>query len=149
MTSPLTDPTSPTYGNVYVADRGNHRMQELTASGVFVSMFGGQVNQTKTEAVNAKGGTPTQAETEEENICTAASKDTCQVGTQGQTPGQFEESFLHIAIDPSSGDLYAVEENIGENGSGETGYGGRVQAVHGRRPLRAGGRPGSQRKNQR
>ena len=121
------DPTSPTYGNIYVADRGNHRVQELTAAGVFVSMFGRQVNQTKTEAVNAKGGTPTQAEIEEENICTAASKDTCQAGTTGQTPGQFDMSEVHIAIDPSSGDLYTVESDIGENGSGQLIAGGRVQ----------------------
>jgi hypothetical protein len=133
------DPTSPAYGNVYVADRGNHRVQELTASGVFVSMFGYQVNQTKTEAINAKGGTPTQAETEEENICTAASKDTCQPGTQGETPGQFGEAF-HISIDPSSGDLYTAERHRGESGSGENIFGGRVQefTAEGRFVLEAG-----------
>jgi hypothetical protein len=121
------DPKSPTYGNIYVADRANGRVQELTASGVFVSMFGRQVNQTRTEAINAKGGTPTQAESEEENICTAASKDTCQAGTRGQEPGQFDYQGLHIAIDPSSGDVYTVEQNIGENSSGELVAGGRLQ----------------------
>jgi hypothetical protein len=134
------DPTSLTYGNVYVADRGNGRVQELTASGVFVSMFGRQVNQTRTEAVNAKGGTPTQAESEEENICTAASKDTCQAGTRGQAPGQFDREPMHIAIDPSSGDVYTVERDSGEDGSGKLVVGGRVQefTAEGRFVLEAG-----------
>jgi NHL repeat len=120
------DPTSPTYGNIYVADRGNHRIQELTATGVFVSMFGGQVNQTRTKAIDAKGGTPTQAEIEEENICTAASKDICQAGARGEAPGQFGET-VHIAIDPSTGDIYTVEEDTGGNGSDKLVLGGRVQ----------------------
>ncbi|HEY3829817.1 MAG TPA: hypothetical protein VGL57_11525 [Solirubrobacteraceae bacterium] len=134
------DPSSPTYSEIYVADSGNHRVQELTASGAFVSMFGGQVNQTRTEVINAKGGTPTQAESEEENICTAASKDTCQAGTHGSAPGQFDIENLHIAIDPSSGNLYTVENDIGENGSGKTVVGGRVQefTAEGRFVLEAG-----------
>ena len=133
------DPTSPTYGNIYVADRGNHRVQELTASGAFVSMFGGQVNETKTEAINAKGGTPTQAETEEENVCTAASKDTCQAGARGLAPGQFGEP-LYIAIDSSSGNLFTVEQDSGEDGSGKLIFGGRLQefTAEGRFVLEAG-----------
>ena len=125
------DPTSPTYGNIYVADRGNGRVQELTAAGAFVSMFGGQVNQTRTEAINAKGGTPTQAEIEEENICTAASKDTCQAGMRGQAPGQFDRDNLYIAFDSPSGDVYTVERDSGETASGEDLFGGRVQEFTG------------------
>ncbi len=43
--------------NIYVADPGNHRVQELTKSGEFVLMFGAKVDK-------ATGG----------NLCTAASR---------------------------------------------------------------------------
>jgi hypothetical protein len=92
--------------NVYVADRGNSRVQELTAAGAFVAMFGWDVNKTKTE----KG-----APQPERNVCTAASGDTCQAGVEGTAPGQFggPES---IAVDPVSGDFYVAEEIESENG---------------------------------
>lgn len=77
------DPASPDYGDVYVVDNGNHRVQQFTAAGVFVAMLGREVNATKDAEPAA-----TQAE---KNICTAASKDTCAVGVEGNEPGQMGE----------------------------------------------------------
>jgi hypothetical protein len=106
-----TDPTSPRSGDIYVADTVNNRVQELTATGVFVAMFGGQVNRTKVEEVKtleAKGGTPTSKELEEEDICTLASGDTCTVGVQGPAAGQLTLP-QSVAVDPVSGDVYVSE----------------------------------------
>jgi hypothetical protein len=101
----------PRPGDVYVADLVNNRVQELTAAGVFVAMFGGQVNRTKVEAVKAleaKGGKPTKQELEEEDICTLASADTCTAGVQGPGAGQLAIPNS-VAVDPASGDVYVNE----------------------------------------
>ena len=74
-------------GNVYVTDRGNHRVQELTASGEFVLMFG--------KGVNKKGG----------DVCAKAEESECQAGVAGSAPGQFGEQASSIAVD-SGGDVY-------------------------------------------
>ena len=95
-------------GNIYVGDRSNNRVQELTPSGTFVLMFGREVNATKTTAVKSKGGTPSQAEIEEENVCTAASGETCKSGVEGSGAEQFAEPFS-VAVDPGSGDVYVEE----------------------------------------
>jgi hypothetical protein len=55
-------------GNVYVADRGNARIQELEADGKFVLMFGREVNANKT------------------NVCLAG--ETCKAGVEGTAAGQ-------------------------------------------------------------
>ena len=60
------------YGDVYVVDRGNNRVQEFTASGEFVSMFGEEVDQ--------KGG----------DACTKAEENECQAGKDAEAPGQFD-----------------------------------------------------------
>ena len=85
-------------GNIYVADRVNSRIQELTATGEFVLTFGWDVNKKKVEEVS-----PSQAE---KNVCTAA--ETCQAGVEGSAAEQF---FLPqgVAVDPSSGDVYVEE----------------------------------------
>ncbi|HEY3830407.1 MAG TPA: NHL repeat-containing protein [Solirubrobacteraceae bacterium] len=93
-------------GNIYIADRQNHRMQELTSTGAFVLMFGKEVNETT-------GG----------DLCTEteikASSVKCKAGVEGSAPGQFGEVPSSVAIDPS-GDVY-VAERIGH------GVGERVQ----------------------
>lgn len=111
-------PGSPDSGNVYVADTANHRVQELTPAGAFVSMFGWEVNETK-------DGLPA-ANQAEKNVCTAASKDVCKAGGSGAAPGQLGEAAASIAIDPLSGDVYLTEQFIGESG-GESAVGQRVQ----------------------
>jgi hypothetical protein len=95
-------------GNVYVADTVNERVQELTATGAFVSMFGREVNETKDVAVKAKGGAPTPTELEEENVCTAASGNVCKAGVPGTAAGQLDQPES-LAVDPSTGNVYVEE----------------------------------------
>jgi hypothetical protein len=92
-----------TQGNdVYVADRGNHRIQELEADGKFVLMFGAEVDAT------SKG-----------DICTAASKDTCKAGVQGSDPGNIDEAqSVTVAPESLGGDIYVAELVPGANGLG-------------------------------
>jgi NHL repeat len=96
-------------GDIYVTDRGHDRVQELTAGGGFVSMFGREVNETKVKAVKAKGGTPTQKELEEENICTAVSGDACKAGVEGAAAAALGEP-QSIAIAKKTGDLYIQDQ---------------------------------------
>jgi hypothetical protein len=86
-------------GEVYVADAGNHRVQEFTASGTFMRMFGADVNKTTGE-----------------NTCTAESHDVCQAGTGGTNPAQLA-NITGIAV--SHGDIYVAEE-VGLNGGQAT-----------------------------
>jgi hypothetical protein len=87
-------------GHVYIAERGNHRVQELEADGKFILMFG--------KNVNKKGG----------DLCTAAEEKECQTGQEGTAPGEFgEDGPKSIAVDPTSGEVYiteSVNEVIGE-----------------------------------
>jgi hypothetical protein len=94
-------------GDVYVADQGNKRIQELTAGGEFVLMFGRKVNK--------KGG----------DICTAAETAECQAGEEGTAPGQFYAPYS-VAVDPVSGDVYVAEE-VQAHVGGELVIGQRVQ----------------------
>jgi hypothetical protein len=96
-----------TGGNVYVADRANHRVQELTATGQFVLMFG--------KKVNKKGG----------NVCVQAEESECQAGESSSEPGVFGNDEA-VAVDPASGDLYVADTVSGESG-GKSTNGERVQ----------------------
>ena len=88
-------------GDVYVMDQGNHRVQELTSTGVFVSMFGWEVNATEDKTPGA-----TQAE---KNICTAMSGDTCKAGVRGSSAGQFSGLVSGMVVDPVGGGVYVAE----------------------------------------
>ncbi len=89
-------------GDIYVADGGNHRIQELTASGQFVLMFGKDVDETT-------GG----------DICTAASKDVCKAGVASGAPGEVGSPYS-VAVDPTSSDVYVGEVvPAGTGASGE------------------------------
>ncbi|HWY18772.1 MAG TPA: NHL repeat-containing protein [Solirubrobacteraceae bacterium] len=131
-------------GNVFVADRSNRRVQELTAAGGFVLMFGGEVNLTKVEAVKAKGGTPTQAEVEEEDVCTAASGDVCKEGVAGGAAGQLYEPGS-VAVDAASGDVYVLEDNRVDEFTAEGRFvwaaGGRVNQTKVKEVEAKGGTP--------
>jgi hypothetical protein len=81
-------------GDIYVTDPANYRVEEFAPTGGFLLMFGKAVNET---AVKASG---TEAE---QDLCTAASGDTCQKGTPGSSPGAFEGEVLYVAVDNSSG----------------------------------------------
>ncbi len=102
------DPSSPSYEHVYVADKNNHRVDELTPAGEFVSMFG--------QEVNSQGG----------STCTAAEAADCQAGSAGGAPGQFGEFVPSVAVDPATGDVYVADAAPGEVG-GEFAVGRRVQ----------------------
>ncbi len=77
------DPLSPSYGDVYVVDFGNFRVEKFGPSGEFLLMFGGGVNE-KT------GG----------DVCVAG--EACTKGTSGTAGGQFEWSYegSYIAVGP-------------------------------------------------
>ncbi len=77
--------------NLYVAELLSHRVQKFDANGNFVLMFGGEVNKT------------TGA-----NLCTAASGDTCGVGTVGTADGQFSTWEVGSLIDVGPGDTVYV-----------------------------------------
>jgi DNA-binding beta-propeller fold protein YncE len=96
----------PSTGHVYVADPGNHRIDEFTSWGEFVRAFGWKVNASNPE--------------ERLQVCTAATG--CQVGSVGVGAGQLSAP-TGINID-SSGDLY-VSESLGSGSGVEEGA--RVQ----------------------
>ncbi len=90
----LSGPTSVAVNDsthdVYVADPGNHRIDEFTASGVFVLAFGADV-----------GGAGV-------NTCSLV----CSPGTAGSAPGAFEDPAF-VAVDnsggESQGDVYVAD----------------------------------------
>jgi hypothetical protein len=98
-------------------------------------MFGREVNETKVKEVAAKGGTPTAAELEQENVCTAASSDVCKEGlaeeASGNSSGQFRR-VGSVAVDPSSGDVYVGDvrgrrvEKFSPSGAFILTFGGEV-----------------------
>ncbi len=102
--------------SVYVPDSLNHRVQELSATGAFVSMFGWDVNRTKVDEGASQA---------EKNVCTAISGDTCQAGSEGANPGQFGE-LKSVSVDQASGDVYVSEFVVGEENKERT-VGLRVQ----------------------
>jgi hypothetical protein len=77
------DPASPSYGDLYVVDQRNFRIEKYSPSGEFLLMFGGEVDHT------------THAD-----LCTAediaVKHDTCGAGVPGTGPGRFYESSVHI-----------------------------------------------------
>jgi hypothetical protein len=85
----VVDPIS---HNVYVAELSNKRIDEYTPAGRFVMMIGGDVNRTIVE----EGGSEP-----ERNVCTALSKDVCQVG-------QFSPTTLTSGLTLGFGNLLAI-----------------------------------------
>lgn len=95
-------------GNVYVAEGDNRRVQEFTAEGEFVLMFGWDVNKAKV----ALGAGATQ---EEKDVCVKAEESECQAGQSGiGLAGQLDEAES-IAIDQTSGNLYVMEAGSGKD----------------------------------
>lgn len=81
-------------GNVYVSDSANRRIQEFTANGEFVLMFGFEVNK--------KGG----------DLCTKAEETECQAAPAGTgRPGQLD-GVESIAIDQATGNVYVLEQTF-------------------------------------
>jgi DNA-binding beta-propeller fold protein YncE len=77
--------------DVYVADTGNHRVDEFGAEGAFIVAFGREVGPLG------------------EDICTTLS--TCKAGASGSEPGEFEAP-TYVAVDNSpggEGDVYVAD----------------------------------------
>ena len=91
--------------DIYVADTGNHRIDEFSATGAFILSFGKDVNKTAVA----------ESRTSEENVCPATghSADVCQAGSSGAEPGGLEAP-LFIAVDNSPGGEGAVY--VGDTG---------------------------------
>jgi hypothetical protein len=91
-------------GNVYVAEPANARVQELTAAGEFVLMFGREVNETKD-----KDPTSTEAE---RDLCTAAEVQSsavkCKRGVAGEANGAFGDPQA-VAVDPITENVYVQD----------------------------------------
>jgi hypothetical protein len=81
----------PSY-DVYVADKVNRRIQVFTPLGVFVRMFGREVDKT------TKG-----------DVCTAASSDECQAGRPGGGAADAIEQPTSVVVDQKNGDLYVLD----------------------------------------
>jgi hypothetical protein len=93
-------------GDVWVADSARHRVEKFDAEGTFILSVGKQVNRTAVEAAGTEA---------EQNLCTAASGDTCQPGEEATTPGSFS-SPAFLAVDNAAGgeaDLYVAD--VGDN----------------------------------
>jgi DNA-binding beta-propeller fold protein YncE len=94
------DATSPSYGDVYVVDSENHRIQKFGPDGEFELMLGGGVDQ----GPNHPG-----------NICTPAfvsEGDSCGAGASGSGPGEFVGLESNsIAVGPASGSVYVGDED--------------------------------------
>jgi DNA-binding beta-propeller fold protein YncE len=96
---------APDAGDVIVADPGNARVQEFSATGEFVRAFGGDVNRTAGEEPGASVG--------ERDLCAVVSGDLCQAGTPGTEVGRFAAGQpTRVAVD-SSGAIYTVESSAG------------------------------------
>ena len=91
-------------GNLYVTDLDNFRVQEFTATGTFLSMFGWGVNETKDKQAGAAQW--------ERNVCTAVSGDLCKAGALGGAAGQLSYPSS-VTVDPITGDVYVLELGVG------------------------------------
>ncbi|HEX5990620.1 MAG TPA: hypothetical protein VFY75_10470 [Solirubrobacterales bacterium] len=89
---------APNAGNLLVADAGNLRVQEFTASGAFVRAFGFDV---------VKGGPGNTGVAFE--VCDAAAGDACKVGVTGAGSGQFATATPTRVAEDSAGNVYTVE----------------------------------------
>ncbi len=88
---------APNAGNVLVADAGNLRVQEFTASGAFVRAFGFDV-------VKAGPGNTGGFE-----VCALSAGDACKVGVAGSGSGQFAAATPTRIAEGAAGNVYTVE----------------------------------------
>jgi hypothetical protein len=102
------DPHSRHYGDVYVADKDNQRIQELTSTGAFVSMFGWDVNGTKDRE-------PAASQVEK-NVCTEQEVSELSVRCRSGVMGTSAEQFTYptsVTVDSNNGDVYVQEIAFG------------------------------------
>lgn len=96
MSAPQGVAVEEVMGRVYVTDQGNHRVDEFTEAGVFVRMFGREVNKTK------KTNVCSQEEVEKESV-------ECKSGLSGAVAGEFGATIGYPAVDPTTGDVYVAD----------------------------------------
>ncbi|HEY3830424.1 MAG TPA: hypothetical protein VGL57_14620 [Solirubrobacteraceae bacterium] len=87
------DPASPEYGDLYVADAGNSRVDVVTSTGGFVLMFGAHVN-------GKTGG----------DICAASEESSCQAAAAGGEAGALSGPS-GITVDASTGNVYVEDHS--------------------------------------
>jgi DNA-binding beta-propeller fold protein YncE len=96
------DPSSPAYGDIYVVDLHNSRVQKFGPNGKPLLAFGAEVNQTATDA----------GDHADEDVCPVKPRDVCGPGTPGRTPGQLEfaveGSFIAVG---AHGVIYVGQRN--------------------------------------
>jgi hypothetical protein len=99
-------------GDVYVADRGNHRVERFTSNGVFVAAWGWGVSDGASEY----------------EVCASG----CRAGLSGSGEGQLSEPE-GVAVDnskdpsdPSAGDVYVAQSNVVEKFSSTGAYIGEL-----------------------
>jgi hypothetical protein len=85
------DPHSASFGDVYVVDIYNRRVQKFTAAGRFLLMFGGGVNRTARQRRESAG----------QDVCPVRRGDVCGAGREGGAGGTLEltveGSFIAVA----------------------------------------------------
>jgi hypothetical protein len=94
-------------GDLYVTDQSNFRVQKFDSEGHFILMFGKEVNATNVQLRQSEeaASEPVTVTPAEENVCSAASGNTCGAGTFGPGPGQLENQEAPVVVD-SSGDVW-------------------------------------------
>ncbi len=119
-TTPKCSEFDPSYGDVYVVDQNNFRVEKFGPAGEFLLMFGGGVDQ--------GGGTPAHPG----NLCTAeyiTNGDTCGAGVPGTGPSHFyeEEPLTQAGGFKSWFHLGSNSIAVGPDGTVYVGDYGRIQ----------------------
>jgi hypothetical protein len=94
MNKPRGIAVDQTNGNLYVTDNTNSRIDVFSATGAFEGAFGWKVNAEKPEA--------------KLQFCTTTTG--CLAGVGGTGAGQLGTAFSYPAVDPSTGNVYVVEQ---------------------------------------
>jgi hypothetical protein len=113
------DPASPSYGDLYVVDQRNFRVEKFDREGHFLLMFGGGVD----KGPHHSG-----------DLCTAAyiaEGDSCGAGSPGTGPSHFYESPVHVPFGSGTEQSWSEELNnsiaVAPDGSVYVGDFRRVQ----------------------
>jgi hypothetical protein len=114
---------NPSYGDVYVVDQRNFRVEKFDPEGHFLLMFGGEVNKTAVAESRPVA---------EQNLCPAPGhpSDTCGAGLPGTGPAHFYQEGLSTTWNnnvPSWGTEGSNSIALGPAGTVYVGDFGRVQ----------------------
>lgn len=131
------DPASPFYGDVYIADILNHRVQAFTPNGRFLMMFGRGVNPSARH----------RHETGDEDVCPVHAGDVCGTGVGTASGGALEYPVEgHFIVAGATGTIYVGERDRVQEFSPAGEYQGEVELPRSNAPLEgeAGGVSGLQ-----